>query len=67
MLSHGQVRLFLHIEENEMPQNCRNRKVKLTNQDLNLKAAELALNTSISRKHQSNIQAVAFEKHLWTV
>lgn len=48
--AYGQVRLYFHIEQNEMPQKCRSRRVRLPNLNLNLKPAELALNTSISQQ-----------------
>lgn len=51
--AYGQVRLYFHIEQNEMPQKCRNRRVRLPNLNLNLKPAELALNTSISQQWAS--------------
>lgn len=48
--AYGQVILSLHVEQNETPQKCRNRRVRLLNQNLNLKPAELALNTSVSQQ-----------------
>lgn len=34
--AYGEVGLSLHIEQNEMPQKCRNRRVRLLKQNLNL-------------------------------
>lgn len=48
--AYGQVRLSLHIEQNEMPQKRRSRRVRLLNQNLNLKPTERALSTSISQQ-----------------
>lgn len=47
---HGQVRLSLHMEQNEVPQKCRIRRVRFLNQSLNLKPVQVALNTSLSQQ-----------------